>query len=332
MALFQNASIVTFNATLLNNTALCTLKTCPLTLDGVPLAHLNYLPTVAGNALYAGIFALYIALQIFLGVRYRTVGYLIGTFFGLLGEIIGYVGRVLMHSNPFIDVNFIMYLCCLTIAPAFLTASIYLCLSRIVVIYSETAARFKPRTYTFFFIFCDIVSLTLQGAGGGVAATATTISVDNLGKNLLIAGLAFQVGSQSVFAVLCLDLYLRYRKLGDSLGDGLNPAFAGLRATKKFRYFLWALAGATFFIYVRSCFRCAELSQGFHSSLANSEITFMILEGVMIILAATLLTAFHPGIAMGKDGWSAADWSAGTRKKSGSLDLETKDHAANGSA
>jgi RTA1 like protein len=157
---FKNYTLATFNQSLLINNNLCTLQTCPLVLDGEPLAHLDYLPDVGGNGLYAGIFGLFILLQIPLAIRYRTIGYFIGMLGGLLCEFIGYIGRVLMHSNPFIDVNFIMYLCCLTIGLAFLTAAIYFCLLRIVVIYSEEAARFKLKTYTFFFIFCDIVSLT----------------------------------------------------------------------------------------------------------------------------------------------------------------------------
>jgi len=165
------------------------------------------------------------------------------------GEIIGYVGRILMHSNPFIDANFIMYLCYVTIGLTFLTTSIYLCPSRIVVIYSEEAAHFKPRTYTFFFIFCDIVSLTLQGAGGEVAATATMRSMDTLGKDLLIAGLIFQVVSLSIFASPCLDLFFRFRNAA------FNRTFTSLQSSTKFRIFLFALPLATLFIYIRSCYR-----------------------------------------------------------------------------
>jgi hypothetical protein len=122
-----------------------------------------------------------------------------------------------------------------------------LCLSRIVVIYSEEAARFKPRTYIFFFIFCDIVSLTLQGAGGGVAATAATRSMETLGKDLLIVGLVFQVVSLSVFASLCLGLFFRFRN------TALNPTFTSLRSSTKFRIFLFATPLATLFIYIQSC-------------------------------------------------------------------------------
>lgn len=64
-----------------------------------------------------------------------------------------------------------MYLICLTIGPAFIAASIYLCLGRIVVIYREDISRIRPRNYTIFFMGCDFVSLVVQAIGGGIAAS-----------------------------------------------------------------------------------------------------------------------------------------------------------------
>lgn len=82
---------------------LCTLQTCSLL-----QAHYQYLPSLAGNALYAGIFGILLLIQIFLGFRYRTWGFLVGMFGGLVLEVIGYVGRIQMHSNPFIKNPFLM--------------------------------------------------------------------------------------------------------------------------------------------------------------------------------------------------------------------------------
>lgn len=59
------------------------------------------------------------------------------------------------------------------------------------------------------------------------------------------------------------------------------------------------LALATITIFVRSVFRVAELKGGFHSSLANNQVLFMILEGAMIGIATLCLTVFHPGICFG---------------------------------
>jgi hypothetical protein len=81
----------------------CTVSTCPLS-----LAHTRYLPSLPGNALYAAIFGLFLFGQVFLGVRHRTWGYLVGMFGGIALEIIGYVGRIQLHFNPFKDNPFLM--------------------------------------------------------------------------------------------------------------------------------------------------------------------------------------------------------------------------------
>jgi hypothetical protein len=67
------------NATLLANPSLCTLNTCDLS-----LSNFLYIPTLAGNALYAAIFGIYALIQIFLGIRYRTWGYMVAMVVGLV--------------------------------------------------------------------------------------------------------------------------------------------------------------------------------------------------------------------------------------------------------
>lgn len=74
----------------------CTLDLCP-----IELANFTYVPTLAGNATYLAIFAALLPFQLFFGIRYRTWGFLVGMFGGLVLEIIGYVGRVQLHFNPF---------------------------------------------------------------------------------------------------------------------------------------------------------------------------------------------------------------------------------------
>lgn len=57
----------TGNATFLADPSLCTLQTCDLS-----MASFLYLPTVAGNALYAGIFGVMFIGQLYLGIRHKT--------------------------------------------------------------------------------------------------------------------------------------------------------------------------------------------------------------------------------------------------------------------
>lgn len=125
------------------------------------------------------------------------------------------------------------YLVGLTIAPAFLSASIYLCLSRIIVIYSRNVSRLRPATYTITFINFDLFSLVLQAVGGAIAASTNARSSQQAGINIMIAGLAFQVFSLFLFMSLCADFgYSAYRKK-----SSLDPAHASLRNSTKFKAF-----------------------------------------------------------------------------------------------
>ncbi|KAK4939458.1 phospholipid-translocating ATPase rsb1 [Elasticomyces elasticus] len=310
-----------FNVTLLNNTDLCTFQTCPLS-----LAHVGYDPNLAGNVLYIAIFALALAAQVLFAIKYRIWGYGIAMFGGLLLEIVGYVARVQMHYHPFAKTPFLMYLVCLTMGPAFLSAAIYLCISRIVVVYSESVSRFRPATYTLIFITCDFLALLLQAAGGGIAASAYTVSMDNTGKWIMVAGVSWQVFSLVLFAVVCADFFLRVRKASPV---EMNPAFATFRMTKSFRFFLWSLGVSTVTVFTRSVFRVAELSGGFHGKLAQQQITFMILEGGMISIASISLTVFHPGLIFGPN-WESASWTIRSKLSKNADDFTTDSHPISG--
>ena len=215
-----------------NNFCLLTIPACSL-----EVASVEYLPNVTSNAILLGIFGVYILACLGIGIRYKMWGHTVGTFFGFLLEILGYAGRIELHSNPFKLGNFLLYLICLTIGPAFLSAAIYLCLSRIIVVYGEGLARFKPRTYTVAFVIFDFFSLVLQGAGGGITSTEDPgSSGQQAGIDVMIAGLAWQVVSIIIFMSLATDYYLSVKRAGP---QNYNPRFATLRNSKFWTAFLW---------------------------------------------------------------------------------------------
>ncbi|KAL5041711.1 hypothetical protein BDW71DRAFT_162784 [Aspergillus fruticulosus] len=290
------------NETLLQNTELCTLDTCPLSLGMV-----QYLPILWCQILFMAIFGAAIIPQLGLGIRYKTWTFMVAMILGLIGEVVGYGGRIMLNKNPFKLDGFLMYLVSLTIAPAFFTAAIYLTLSRIVVTYGEKVSYFKPRTYTITFITFDIIALILQAAGGAMASTAEPGDKEatDMGVNVMIAGLAWQVVSLGIFSAMATYFHLRVRK---ATSTDLNPDFAGLRSSRYFKTALWGFGVATLLIFVRSVYRCAELREGFDGELANDQVTFMILEAAMIAIAVIALTAFHPG-AVWKGQWNEAVWS-----------------------
>ena len=74
-----------------------------------------------------------------------------------------------------------------------------------------------------------------------------------------------------------------------------------------------ALATATISILIRTCFRVAELHDGYGGSLANDEVLYMILEPVMITIAVLALTIGHPGPILGAV-WQANGFQLRKRK------------------
>ena len=86
----------------------------------------GYYPNVGANAFFAAIFGICLIANSYLGIRYRTWTYLIALWFGCLGEIVGFIGRIILLSNPWSATGFEMQICCLIISPAFFAAGVYL--------------------------------------------------------------------------------------------------------------------------------------------------------------------------------------------------------------
>ncbi|KAJ5645569.1 RTA1 domain protein [Penicillium longicatenatum] len=277
----------------MSNSDNCTIVTCPLT-----EAYLDYLPNLPANAFFVGLFGLICGIQLILGIRYRMWSYMIPMLFGLILEVLGYIGRIMLHNNPFNFNSFLLYLICLTIAPAFFSAAIYICLGKIITVYGDNIARFRPRTYTIAFVSFDIASLLMQSVGGALTSIADDDqrSLQQTGINIMIAGLAFQVASLFIFIVLGSEFALRVHRSPKSEFSDFN----GLRQSRKWTMFIYCLILATLTIFIRSIFRVAELKGGFGSALANNEVDLMVLESTMVSIACIALTAAHPAIVIGR--------------------------------
>jgi hypothetical protein len=287
---------------------LCTLQTCSVETQ----AQLSYDPSLAGNAFYASLFGLLLFLQLLLGIYYRTWTYSIGTVFGLALELCGYIGRIKMHFNPFTQSPFFMYvfppfpplrsrhlntddrryLISLTIGPIFLCASIYICFSRIITIYGSHLSRIRPKWIIVIFILSDFTSLVLQAGGGAIAVIANDVSFEYVGIHLMLAGLALQVFSLVVVLLLAADFAWRCARR-----SSWNERYESIRSRRYFAGFISGLLIATIAILVRSSFRVAELTGGFHGRLWNGEAYFMVLDGAMVAIASISLTVYHPGLA-----------------------------------
>ncbi|WEW56787.1 Envelope glycoprotein gp160 [Emydomyces testavorans] len=236
----------------------------------------GYRPSLAANVTFVALFG---AVGM---IKWRSYMYSIPIILGGVTEVIGYVGRILLYDNPFDQNGFLIQICCLTIAPAFYSAGIYFCIADIVRLFGPEASRLKPEHYAWIFIPCDLVSLVLQGVGGGLASVASQDDKDpKPGTNVMVSGLAFQVFSLLIFIILTVEFVWRARNTRrKDLSDGsLDEKPSSTRGRRLFLFWL-PFSLAILCIFVRCVFRVVELSDGFTGEMIRHEDTFIALEGV----------------------------------------------------
>ncbi|KAL2862485.1 RTA1 domain-containing protein [Aspergillus lucknowensis] len=277
---------------------LCTLETC-----SIDDAYIRYQPTIAGNGVYIALFGLLLVTQIIQCPVYRMWGFSGSMIAGLILEVLGYLGRILFHDDPFNFDYFLLNLISLSIGPVFFCAALYFLLGRIVVVYrGEDISRLRPRNYAIFFVSCDVIALILQSVGGALTSVAEDEASQSTGVNVMIAGLASQVAALTLFITLACEFAFRLRRRSQTGrpadAEERKDGFAAIREKRRWKVFLCAISLSTLVVYIRSIFRVVELNGGFDSELANDEVAFMVLEGAMISIMCICLTAMHPGIAL----------------------------------
>jgi hypothetical protein len=229
---------------------------------------------------------------------------------GIFGEMTGYIGRLVMRSNPWAPAGFETQICCLVLAPSFLAAGIYLTLKHVVLYCGPEYSRLKAKWYPWIFVGSDLGSIVIQAIGGGVAASANNKKVFNhnllnAGDALIIAGIALQSVTMFVCGSLILDFYLRRRK-ARTAGKAETEGTTTLEATEltndarvksplRFRIFCGAIFFAFITILIRCIYRLPEMAGGWGNPRMRDEPTFLTLDGMMIALASIAFTVAHPG-------------------------------------
>lgn len=111
------------------------------------------------------------------------------------------------------------------------------------------------------------------------------------GTNTMVAGIVFQLVSISVFVYCAFDFLRRTTRTGlIKVGkmDSIN-------------YMILAMMISVVFIYIRSIYRVVELAQGWTGYVMTHEVFFIILDGVMMIVAVGVFNIFHPGWLLPSD-------------------------------
>jgi hypothetical protein len=112
-------------------------------------SYYYYRVDLAANVTFAALFGLSVLgfLLAFITTR-RALAFTVAMLSGTILEVIGYAGRLMSWENQWSQNGFLIQIVCLTIAPAFMAAGLYLCLRRIVYTFGPENSRIKPETYT----------------------------------------------------------------------------------------------------------------------------------------------------------------------------------------
>lgn len=194
-------------------------------------------------------------------------------------EFAGYAARVHMLQNPSMG-PYVTSQGLLIISPVLLSIVNYIAVGRILRLVDTSKGWLKPAWVGWTFTASDIFCLILQGSGGGMSASMDE-SQRNLGKNLLLVGLAIQMFFFTIF--LGITIYIHRCKAYNLRRNSLfRPVFIGLYSTIGL-------------MYVRNLFRFIEFTQGYLGYLATNEVYFYIFDFTLIFSCFILYYIYHMG-------------------------------------
>ncbi|KAL4904638.1 hypothetical protein BDW74DRAFT_168251 [Aspergillus multicolor] len=262
----------------------------------------RYTPNQGAAGLFVALFfltTLYHVYQIWSRRAWYFIAFVVGGVF----QIIGYICRIIAHSNkesiPIYSIQTILIL----LAPPLYAASIYMVLGRLITyLHAQKLSLVSVRWMTKIFVTGDVIAFVMQAAGGGIMASGT-ISSYELGENITIGGLSVQLLFFSVFMVTCGLFHRRIRRNPTSQVTALDLS---LRQQKRrgWESVLVGLYAASVLILVRSVFRLIEYAQGNDGYLISHEVFMYVFDSALMFFAMVFMNVCHPSAVLvgeGKD-------------------------------
>ncbi|KFA69644.1 hypothetical protein S40285_04042 [Stachybotrys chlorohalonatus IBT 40285] len=249
-------------------------------------SYYRYEPSVAANIAFVALFAVTTAVHI-VQIWRSKAWYLSALVVGGLAEVIGYVGRVLgaMEDPGCWTLGpFVMQACLILVGPAFMAASIYMILGRIILLTEgEHHALIKRRWLTKLFVTGDVISLLTQSAGAGIMPISADMM--EIGEYIVIVGLFVQIAFFGGFLVVASVFHWRMRKA---------PTAKSTEPAVRWQAYLSTLYVSGILIWVRSLFRAIEYIDGNDGPLMRDEIYVFTLDGMLILIVMVYMNWFHP--------------------------------------
>jgi hypothetical protein len=190
----------------------------------------------------------------------------------------------------------------LLVAPALFAASIYMELSRIILLVDgESHALIKKKWLTKLFVCGDVASFLMQGGGGGIQASGTESALKT-GSRLVVGGLFIQLFFFGCFIAVAVHFDIAMHKV---------PTTRAQSSDVPWRKHLIILYAASVLVMIRSIFRVVEYLQGFSGYLLSHEVYLYIFDAVLMFFMMVMFNIVHPsevvalveGGKVAKRGW-----------------------------
>ncbi|UPK99877.1 hypothetical protein LCI18_010812 [Fusarium solani-melongenae] len=180
--------------------------------NGYPLWR--YIPSLPAAIVFVVIFGILTIGHAWKMFRHRMwfcIPFVVGGIF----EIIGYASRAVAYNNTGGLMPYVLQSALLLLAPILFAASLYMTLARVVrAVKGAPFSIIAPRWLTRIFVFGDVFSFIVQASGAGLRVQAgNNPDIDpNLGSNIIVGGLIFQIVIFGVFIVTALIFNSRFRR------------------------------------------------------------------------------------------------------------------------
>ncbi|KAF5248733.1 hypothetical protein FANTH_5803 [Fusarium anthophilum] len=252
----------------------------------------RYTPSLPAAIIAAVIFVILSCLHIWRLGKARA-WYFIPFAVGGAFETIGYAARTVSHKNQESVPAFSLQAILILVAPALFAASIYMILGRIIIsLRAQHLSLIPVRWLTKVFICGDILSFSLQGAGGGIQASRTFEGY-NRGEKIILAGLFVQIVVFGFFVITSGLFHLKCLK---------NPTSAARENAFPWKLDLKVLYTVSTIILVRSIFRVVEYLQGNAGFLVSHEIFLYIFDAVLMAIVMVVFLIWYVDHLQYKDG------------------------------
>ncbi|KAJ5675694.1 hypothetical protein N7462_008591, partial [Penicillium macrosclerotiorum] len=244
-----------------------------------------YTPSAAAAGIFTALFGLSSLMHFYQLVRTRT-WFMIPFLIGAILETIGYVGRLLssLESPGFTKGPYIMQSALILIAPAFLAASIYMTLGRIIyMLDAEKCSFISLKWLTKIFVTGDVLSFLMQASGAGLMVSNS--NDPSTGEHVIIGGLFVQIIFFGFFMISAVIFQSRITR---------NPTARSIELENIWRRHMFSLYMASLLILIRSIVRVVEYLQGYDGYLMKNEVFIYVFDALLLFVTVLLIQYTHP--------------------------------------